>query len=163
MLFFGTAAIGVGGLHIDRRAIEVLYLITPPCLLDVAREGPLANAPVLDLALRALILMTWHLRGAPIRLTCHAAEVATAGRGEVDADVMTSGIINEGGTHAIPEVSGESLARGGAGLQLLTVNVRVTSLSSSHQGGGSGGDRWKCKRLHLALAFIPVIDCRRRI
>ena len=107
--------------------------------------------------------MARHLRRAPIRLTCHAAEVATAGRGEVDADVMTSGIINEGGTHAIPEVSGESLARGGAGLQLLTVNVRVTSLNSSHQGGGSGGDRCKCKLLHLGLGFIPVIDCQRRI
>ena len=87
--------------------------------------------------------MARHLRGAPIRLTCHAAEVATAGRGEVDADVMTAGIINEGGAHAIPEIAGEGLARGGAGLQLLTVNIGVTSLSSSHQGGDSSGDRCK--------------------
>lgn len=103
--------------------------------------------------------MARHLRGAPIRLTCHAAEVATAGRGEVDADVMTAGIINEGGAHAIPEIAGEGLARGGAGLQLLTVNIRVTSLSSSYQGGdSSSGDRCKCKRLHrLALAFVSFM------
>ena len=88
--------------------------------------------------------MTWHLRGAPIRLTCHAAEVATAGRGEVDANVMTSGIIDQGSAHAIPEVASQGLARGGAGLQLLTINVGVASLSSSCQDSDGSGDSWQC-------------------
>ena len=51
MLLFGATAIGLDGLHIDCRAIEVLNLIAPPCLLDVACERPLTDAPIFHLAL----------------------------------------------------------------------------------------------------------------
>lgn len=111
MLIFRTPAVGLDGLHIDGRAIEILNLIASTSLLDVARKGPLANAPVLDLALRALIVMTGHLRRTPIRLTGHAAEITTARRGQVDAYVMAPGIIDEGTAHAIPKVPSQGLTR----------------------------------------------------
>jgi len=105
MLLFCTAPIGLDGLHVDRGAIEVLNLVATTRLLDVAGEGPLTDAPVFHLTLQVLILMAGHLRGTPIWLTGHAAEVAPTRRGEVDAYVMAAGVVNEGGAHAVSKKS----------------------------------------------------------
>ena len=111
MLLFGTAPVGLDGLHVDRRAVEVLNLVAPTSLLDIAGEGPLAHAPIVNLALHALIVVAGHLRGAPIWLTGHAAEAPLTRRGEVDAYVVAAAIVYEGSARTVPEVSCECLAR----------------------------------------------------
>jgi len=61
--------------HVRGFANDFLDFITSTRLLDVTRKSPLAYTPVFDRALPPTSIAI-HLRRAPVRLTCHGAEVA---------------------------------------------------------------------------------------
>ena len=88
---------------------------------------------MLHLALIARVPVTCHLRGAPIRLAGHRAEVAAGVGGHVDTDVVAAGVIVHVDALPLARESGERHARAAALLQRRAEDVRVRRRKSRKQ------------------------------
>ena len=140
---------------VRRLAHDLLNLVAPASALQIRREGPLTDAPVLHGATLAGAAIARHAARAPVGLAGHLAEVPACNqlsegnqhaismqsvglaghlaevpagareRRHVDAHVVRAGVVVAVRAVASPREARESHARAGALLELATGDVEV--------------------------------------
>ena len=113
--------------EVRRLAHDLLNLVAPASALQIRREGPLTDAPVLHGATLAGAAIARHAARAPVGLAGHLAEVPAGARERrhVDAHVVRAGVVVAVRAVASPREARESHARAGALLELATGDVEV--------------------------------------
>merc|ERR1719198_98825 len=115
--------------HVHGRADNVLDAVTSAGLVDVASERPLADAPVLDRALRLTIrasaVVAGHVLAAPVGLAGDRAEISSSPGRHVDAYVVTTSIVVLIHAVSIPCEPGKSSTRARASRKFTAEDICV--------------------------------------
>jgi hypothetical protein len=137
------------GLDVGRFAHYRLDVLAPARALQVARELPLADAPVLHRTLarsslgpavgRAVARVARHRRVAPVGLPRHLAEAPAVIRLQVEADVVAPSIVLLVHALAGAREARERHAWPGASLERTAVHIQVGEGRRRYKG-----EHWQC-------------------
>ena len=148
--------------EVRRLAHDLLNLVAPASALQIRREGPLTDAPVLHGATLAGAAIARHAARAPVGLAGHLAEVPTGSRERrhVDAHVVRAGVVIAVRAVASPRESRESHARAGAFLEGFAGDVEVPR-GDSEDGDQHGGRRGAGKFEDFsAISILGILSGR---